>query len=904
MNDKPIAKPLSLQDSSSLALVVREIFKNKDAIPQEVIDNDRANINISSEAAEILPPEFLNIAKKLHQNYLYWQHLRDTQKTTKATFYLYIKEGIAQAAEKVAEAGTPIEQNILLILETRIALATISSLLLAAAEYLKVGYLQDAKESVDTALSTLYEFIKTREKLEPSLEAAVASIRQDIANEPETHQYASYVATQILRSQDSLLIDEPKFYVVRKHLAKLSETLILLIPADINTSLSQPVNQAQIDALTTRLLFAIAEKDAYITITTIRHENEVNSVSFSPDSTYLATASFGTVKVVEVATGREVTTIKHKHRVNSVSFSPDSTYLATISRDGINKIVEVATGRKVTDKVFFDESASHALLSPDSTYLAISYWNCSVKVVELATGRPTTTICHSEYALFPTFSPDGEGDLYLLEDPASAPGIKFFPDGTYLATASDDGTAKLVKVATGREITTIRHKHRVNSVFFSPDSAYLRTISNDGIEKIVEVATGREVTFNRSDFGFNDPSSASNGTYRAMKSSNKTVKLVEVATGRVVTNIRTDGGLHSLWFSPNGNYLVMRCSNIVKLVDLVKLLVKLPQIINEEINKVSNPLTTPQPQVSSIVHLEKPEAFFLGWLREESNSYSFYEYILRNAAQEQEGLSVRYNSPVLDTNLLLESLGFLLINAEKHYQTVYPTLIGIDEREIRLLALQDMKQSISAALSSLYEFIANRMELDAEEYNQAMERFKQEVEEKIDNSELLLTIYNQLEPILSFDGIKQRGELQTLKDMLEEMQNIFKHILPEYIISPKPEAPVIPIKQEAKEILNLFDDFEVTESELIPVLSKLKNLGLLNNIIALAAIRKITSQQIVAFCKLLPQEAIDKEVALAAINKRRETHYIGTVSPFTDIANKEILLQILELAPPKTWWRR
>jgi hypothetical protein len=294
----------------------------------------------------------------------------------------------------------------------------------------------------------------------------------------------------------------------------------------------------------------------------------------------------------------------------------------------------------------------------------------------------------------------------------------------------------------------------------------------------------------------------------------------------------------------------------------------------------------------------------LGWLREESNSYSFYEYMLRNAAQEQEGLSVRYNSPVLATNLLLESLGFLLINAEKHYQEVYPTLIGIDQSEIHLLAMQDMKQSISAALSSLYEFIANRMELDTEEYYQAIERFKQEVEEIIDNGELLLTIYNKLESILAFEGIKNRGELQTIKEILEEMQNIFKQILPEDIISPKPETPTIPIKQKAKGILYLFDKIEIEGAELIPLLSNLNNLGLLNNTIAFAVIRKIAPQQIVAACKLLPQEVIDKKIAIAAINKRRKTHYIGTISPFIDIANKEILLEKLESAPPKTWWRR
>ena len=278
--------------------------------------------------------------------------------------------------------------------------------------------------------------------------------------------------------------------------------------------------------------------------------------------------------------------------------------------------------------------------------------------------------------------------------------------------------------------------------------------------------------------------------------------------------------------------------------------------------------------------------------------------MIKQATAAKEGLSVRYSSPILETNLLLESLGFLLLNAEKHYQTVYPTLINIKETEIRLIALQEMKQSIAAALSSLYEFIAHRMDCDQETYDQALDRIQQEIEAQIDNSDLLLKINYKLQDLLQLEGIQQRGELQTLKEMLAAMETLLNFLLPQAIKTQTATAPIIPIKQnlKKKEILQTINDIE--ESDLIPLLSKLKTMGLLTPIVALAATRKVSDQNILELCQFLPQTAIDRPVATAAIEKRRQTHYIGTLATLTTISDKSTLIQLLQSAPPKTWWRR
>jgi WD40 repeat protein/cold shock CspA family protein len=246
-------------------------------------------------------------------------------------------------------------------------------------------------------------------------------------------------------------------------------------------------------------------------LTLTGHTGSVFRAVFSPASSYLATASTdGTVKVWAIpasedggaASGREPLTLPgHESGVQDVAFSPnpEPILLATAGADGTVKVWEIGPSsagdvasrqEPLTLPGRHLDAVSRVIFSPDGARLATASADGTAKVWEIESGAAGNVT--SGQALFTLIGHTGP-----VLDVAFSPECRAPPEGPtegcadYLATASEDETAKVWDAATGEELFTLSdHGDRVTDVAFSPDGGRLATASVDSTAKLWSLDTG------------------------------------------------------------------------------------------------------------------------------------------------------------------------------------------------------------------------------------------------------------------------------------------------------------------------------------------------------------------------------------------------------------------------------
>ena len=177
------------------------------------------------------------------------------------------------------------------------------------------------------------------------------------------------------------------------------------------------------------------------------------------------------------STGESLHTLSgHTDLIESLAFSPDGKWLATASDDATLKIWDAATGELLHDYKDFSGIVDSVAFSPDGTRLA---FNCRRHAYTCGRSIPLPAMMQRSPAARFTRSP-GPG------------AIRFSPDGSRLSGASGD-EAKILDAGTGRELLTlVGHTGWVNDVVFSPDGKWLASLSLDKTVKIWSLDPGRE----------------------------------------------------------------------------------------------------------------------------------------------------------------------------------------------------------------------------------------------------------------------------------------------------------------------------------------------------------------------------------------------------------------------------
>ncbi|MGD1062502.1 MAG: hypothetical protein ABR860_04505 [Terracidiphilus sp.] len=324
------------------------------------------------------------------------------------------------------------------------------------------------------------------------------------------------------------------------------------------------------------------------------HTGPVNSVAFSPDGRYLATASKDkTAKIWDLQTGKEPMTLRgHTDYVSSVAFSPDGRLLATasgetppqISTDQTAKIWDAQTGKELMTLSGHTGGVLFVAFSPDGRRLATASADGTAKIWDAQTGKELMTLRgHTGVVLSVAFSPDGrrlatasddktakiwdaqtgkelktlsEEMRTLSGDGGPVYSVAFSPDGRRLATASGFGTGIIWDAETLKPLITLGgHGGPVYSVVFGPGSKHLRlaTASSDGTAKIWDAETGNQLTTLS---GHKDTVSSvafsPDGRRLATGSADHTAKIWDAEGAKELLTLRDEQWFTSVAFSPDG----------------------------------------------------------------------------------------------------------------------------------------------------------------------------------------------------------------------------------------------------------------------------------------------------------------------------------------------------------------
>ncbi|MEG4986471.1 serine/threonine-protein kinase [Microcoleus sp. BR0-C5] len=241
----------------------------------------------------------------------------------------------------------------------------------------------------------------------------------------------------------------------------------------------------------------------------------VNAIALSPDGQTLVSASFGTIRIWNVRTGRLVRTLNSVHSkksVNTLAVSPNSSILASGGGDKNVILWDLKTGRRMRTIPAHKAAVNAIAFSRDGQTLASGSDDKTIRLWNVRTGSRLRTLSgHAGGVNAIALSRDGKTLASGSEDktvrlwnlgtgevrriitghrgPVTA--VAFSPNGQSVASASTDNTIRLSNVQDGKRTRTFKgHSDWVRTIAFSADS---RTLISGGGDIIVwDLKTGKE----------------------------------------------------------------------------------------------------------------------------------------------------------------------------------------------------------------------------------------------------------------------------------------------------------------------------------------------------------------------------------------------------------------------------
>jgi uncharacterized protein with WD repeat len=190
------------------------------------------------------------------------------------------------------------------------------------------------------------------------------------------------------------------------------------------------------------------------------HTDQVSSVTFSPDGTLIASASFDkTIRTWDTETGvTQMVFAGYKSlQLQSVAFSPDGSQIASGSDEGLVRVWDTKTGQRLSTLYGPADGVTSVAFSPTGTQIVSGYQDNTIRIWKLKTRRQIALRGHVE----------------------SVVSVAVSPDGQHLVSGSLDGSVRIWDVKTRQSIVLKEHGDPVRSVAFSPNGMCVASGSMD-----------------------------------------------------------------------------------------------------------------------------------------------------------------------------------------------------------------------------------------------------------------------------------------------------------------------------------------------------------------------------------------------------------------------------------------
>jgi WD40 repeat protein/beta-lactamase regulating signal transducer with metallopeptidase domain len=265
---------------------------------------------------------------------------------------------------------------------------------------------------------------------------------------------------------------------------------------------------------------------------------EARTLAISPDGKQVAAAAGSTVRLWDLASGKELPPrAGHRKAPSEITLSTDGKVAVSWGSDHVIRRWDAATGQAL-GSFASPEGTTMASLSPDGQTVALANTDSSIRIHEAATGKEVHRLKGPEkgtaaLAFAPggkvlaargradnsirlydvmqgkelrqiTLRPMNNGDegrgVIVIGGRARSPrgpGLAFSPDCKLLVAPGPGGgnasnTLVFLDVATGKELRKIESSQAVRSIGFSPDGRVLATEHPDRTVTLWEVASAKQ----------------------------------------------------------------------------------------------------------------------------------------------------------------------------------------------------------------------------------------------------------------------------------------------------------------------------------------------------------------------------------------------------------------------------